>query len=170
MTITIGAGGAGSATGDASVGTDTFTGVNSAIGGNFADIYNASSFAGFNWFQGQGGNDTIIGNGSTQTQYGNATAAVVVDLAVGVADGDSSVGHDTFTGVNNVFGSNFDDTILGGGGNDNLNGSDGNDTIDGRGGSDILSGGTGRTHSSMRAGMGRTSSSTSAMARAIGST
>jgi hypothetical protein len=93
VTITIGAGGAGSATGDSSVGTDTFTGgVNSAIGSNSADTYNASAFNnGANAFQGQGGDDTITGNGSTQIQYSNATAGVTVDLAAGNATGDSSV-------------------------------------------------------------------------------
>src|SRR5207245_9354721 len=66
VTITIGAGGAGSAAGDASVGTDTFTGgVNSALGGGFADTYNASGFTGFNSFQGQECTDHITGNDST---------------------------------------------------------------------------------------------------------
>src|SRR5205814_347658 len=65
VNITIGAGGTGSASGDSSVGTDTFTGVNSAVGGNLADSYNASAYVGFNSFQGNSGNDTITGNGST---------------------------------------------------------------------------------------------------------
>ena len=135
---------AGTATGDASVGTDTFTGVNSAIGSNFVDTYDATGFIGFNSFQGQGGNDIIIGNGSTQIFFFNATAGVMVDLAAGTASGDTSVGTDTFTGVNNVSGSNFNDTILGGGGNDFLNGGNsGNDTLDGRGGNDVLTGGIG---------------------------
>ncbi len=135
---------AGTVTGDASVGTDTFTGVNSVTGGNFVDTYNATGFVGFNSFQGQGGNDTITGNGSTQILFFNATAGVVVDLAAGTANGDASVGTDTFTGVNNVFGSNFNDTLLGSGGNDILNGGNsGNDTLDGRGGNDNLTGGAG---------------------------
>ena len=145
VTITIGAGGSGSATGDGSVGIDTFvSGVNSAIGGNLADSYNASGFSGFNAFQGQAGNDTITGNGATQIQFNNATAGVVIDLAAGTADGDGSVGHDTITGVNNVFGSNFNDTILGGATNDLLNGGNGgNDILNGRGGNDTLTGGSG---------------------------
>jgi hypothetical protein len=144
VTITIGAGGTGSASGDGSVGTDTFTGgVNSALGGNLADTYIATSYVGVNSFQGQGGNDTITGNGSTQIQYGSATSGVTVDLGGGTADGDSSVGHDTFTGVNSVGGSNFSDILIGGSGNDVLNGNGGNDTINGRGGADILTGGAG---------------------------
>ena len=135
---------AGTVTGDASVGTDTFTGVNSVTGGNFVDTYNATGFVGFNSFQGQGGNDTITGNGNTQILFFNATAGVVVDVAAGTANGDASVGTDTFTGVNNVFGSNFNDTLLGSIGNDILNGGNsGNDTLDGRGGNDNLTGGAG---------------------------
>jgi Ca2+-binding RTX toxin-like protein len=145
VTITIGAGGAGSATGDSSVGTDTFTGgVNSALGGNLADTYNASSFVDFNSFQGNGGNDTITGNGSTQVQYNNATAAVTVNLTTGTATGDSSVGTDTITGgVNSVLGSNFNDILKGTSGADILNGNGGDDTINGGGGADILTGGAG---------------------------
>ncbi|MEH2536613.1 MULTISPECIES: beta strand repeat-containing protein [unclassified Bradyrhizobium] len=145
VTIAIGAGGAGSAAGDGSVGTDTFTGgVNSAVGGNLADSYDATGFVGFNSFQGQGGNDTITGNGSTQVQYGSATSGVNVNLATGIATGDGSVGTDTIIGgVNNVFGSNFGDTITGSSGNDFLNGNGGNDTINGGGGNDNLNGGAG---------------------------
>ncbi|MGT2504177.1 VCBS domain-containing protein [Bradyrhizobium guangxiense] len=144
VVITIGAGGAGSASGDGSVGTDTFTSVNSALGGNFADSYDASGFSGFNSFQGNAGNDTITGNGSTQIQYNNATGAVNVDLAAGTASGDGSVGTDTITGgVNNVLGSNFGDTITGSAGADFLNGNGGNDTINGGGGNDNLNGGFG---------------------------
>jgi Ca2+-binding RTX toxin-like protein len=143
VTITIGAGGNGMATGDASVGTDTFTGVNSAVGGNLADIFDASAFVGFNQFQGNAGNDSITGNGSTQLVYGAATGSVTIDLALGIADGDGSVGHDTFSGVNNVLGSNFNDTILGGLAGETLNGGNGNDLIDGGGGNDTLIGGLG---------------------------
>ena len=135
--ITIGAGGSGTGTGDGSVGTDTFTGVNSAAGGNLADTYNASGFVGFNAFQGNSGNDIITGNGATQIQFGSATSGVVVDLAAGTADCDGSVGHDTFTGVNGVFGSDFDDTILGGATKGFFNGGKGgNDILNGRGGKD----------------------------------
>ena len=150
VTITIAAGGAGSAHGTiagdlATVGTDTFvSGVNAAIGSNFGDVYDASEFnAGFNSFQGNGGNDTITGNGATQILYGSATAGVTVDLAAGTVSGDASVGTDTFTGVNSVAGSNFNDTILGGATNDFLAGNSGNDILNGRGGDDNLTGGTG---------------------------
>ncbi|PSO16455.1 hypothetical protein C7G42_23290 [Bradyrhizobium sp. MOS003] len=121
---------AGSVTGDVSVGHDTFTGVNSVYGSNFADTYDATGFVGFNSFQGQGGNDLINGNGSTQLLFANATGGVVVDLASGTVSGDGSVGHDTITGgVNGVSGSNFTDTLKGGSGGDNLVGNGGADTF-----------------------------------------
>src|SRR5262249_8491611 len=97
----------------------------------------------FNFFQGNAGNDTITGNGNTQIQFTNATAGVNVNLSTGVATGDASVGTDTFTGVNNVLGSNFNDTITGKAASETLNGNAGNDTIAGGGGADILSGGAG---------------------------
>ena len=145
VTITIGAGGTGSAAGDGSVGTDTFTGgVNSAIGGNSADSYDASAYVGFNAFQGQGGNDTITGNGATEIQFNSATGGVNVNLSTGIVTGNASVGTDTITGgVNRVVGTNFNDTLTGGAGNETLIGNGGNDTINGGAGNDVLSGGAG---------------------------
>ncbi|WIW47860.1 VCBS domain-containing protein [Bradyrhizobium sp. 62B] len=135
---------AGSVTGDVSVGHDSFVGVNSVYGSNFADTYDAAGFIGFNSFQGQGGNDTITGNGSTQILFANATAGVIVNLANGTADGDASVGHDTIVGgVTNVSGSNFNDTITGSSGNDQLFGNGGSDLLSGGAGNDALNGGIG---------------------------
>jgi VCBS repeat-containing protein len=146
---------AGTATGDASVGTDTFSGVNSATGSQFADTYDASGFTAatgafgggnFNLFEGLGGNDTITGNGNTRIAYSQAAAAVTVDLSLGTAHGTAGgdvagVGTDTITGgVNSVQGSNFADTLIGGGGNEIFFGGSGNDTISGGGGSDTISG------------------------------
>ena len=144
---------AGTAIGDSSVGNDSFVGVNSALGSNFADTYDATGFNGvtsagafgpFNSFQGQGGDDLITGNGNTQLLFGNATAGVIVDLTAGTASGDASVGHDTITGgVNSVIGSNFNDTITGSSANENFSGGTGNDTINGGGGNDVITGGAG---------------------------
>jgi VCBS repeat-containing protein len=153
---------AGIVTGDASIGTDTLRGIEQISGTNFADVYDASNFglAGytdpnsanvgvfgtFNSFIGNGGNDTVIGNGNTQIVYGGATAAVTVTftaIGAGTADGDGSVGHDSFTGVTNVQGSNFNDTISGSAGNETLGGGAGNDAIGGGGGNDVITGGAG---------------------------
>jgi VCBS repeat-containing protein len=149
---------AGTVTGDASVGTDTLISVEAVRGTSFADTYDATGFSGtsinagslgtFNEFTGGGGNDTIIGNGFTRISFNNATAGVSVDLqtgatpGTGTATGDASVGTDTFSGVNAVQGSMFDDTIYGSNNTaatETFTGNGGNDYIDGRGGFDIAS-------------------------------
>ena len=88
--ITLGANGSGSASGDSSVGSDTFVaGVDNVLGSNFNDTYNASAFTSssgpFNQFQGLGGNNTITGNGSTQLYYAGSTAGISVTLNAGGA-------------------------------------------------------------------------------------
>ena len=172
---------AGTATGDASVGTDSFTGVNSATGSSFADTYDASGFVGgvgafnggsFNLFEGLGGNDTITGNGNTRIAYTQATAGVTVNLATGIVTGDASVGTDTITGgVNSVQGSNSADTLIGGSGNefffggagnDTISGGGGSDTITGQGGNDAIDGGAGTDMASFTGAHGQYTISTSA--------
>lgn len=147
----------------ATVGNDTFVGVNSATGSNFDDTYNASGFTGvtsagsfgtFNSFEGLGGNDTITGNGNTRISYSQSGAGVTVTLAgVGPNQGSATgtaIGSDTIvSGVNSVQGSGQNDTLTGGTGNefflggnglDTINGGSGNDNISGEGGNDILNG------------------------------
>jgi len=145
---------AGTVTGDpALTGTDTLSSVE-AIGGSILDDFydargfgsgstNAGSFGTFNEFEGNAGNDTIIGNGNTRIAFYNAQAGVTVDLTAGTSTGDSSVGSDTFSGVNQVRGSNFADIISGNAANNILEGMGGNDRIAGLGGNDTLTGGVG---------------------------
>ncbi|MEZ2144665.1 Ig-like domain-containing protein [Bradyrhizobium sp. DN5] len=140
---------AGTLTGDATVGHDTLVSIEAVRGTNFADTYNASGFSNtstnsgslgtFNEFTGEGGNDIITGNGNTRIGFNNATAGVVVDIAAGTATGDSSVGSDTFTGVNAIMGTMFIDSLSGSSTNETFTGLGGNDTIDGRGGFDTAS-------------------------------
>ena len=121
---------AGTATGDASIGTDTLNSIEFVRGTNFTDTYVATNFNGgsadipagttFNEFEGIGGDDIITGNGNTRISYLNAAAGVTVTFsgpgsgtAQGTASGDiAGVGIDTFTGVNAVRGSNFSDTFI----------------------------------------------------------
>jgi len=153
--------------GDPSVGTDTLKSIELVTGTNFADTFDATGFSAtstnagstvtsntagfFNEFEGDAGNDTITGNGQTRISYFHATAGVTVIFnpvtswatpssgASGIATGDSSVGTDTFTGVNNVRGSFFNDTFIGSnnpsGTVENFEGLGGNDLINGGGGS-----------------------------------
>ena len=137
-------------------GTDTLRSIEFVTGTSFADTFDATGFSAasanagstvtfntdgtLNDFEGRGGDDQIIGNGNTRISYLHATGPVTVDLAAGTADGDASVGHDTFTGVNRVRGSFFADTLLGSnnpnGTAELLEGRGGDDFIDGRGGFD----------------------------------
>jgi len=148
---------AGTVTGSG-VGTDTLIGIEGAVGSDFADTFNAAGFAGasgvpgnptgLNEFEGRGGDDIIIsavngfGAALTLVSYVGATAGVTVDIAAGTADGNASVGHDTFvgSGILSVFGSAFADALSGSnngfGTIEVFAGFAGNDTIDGRGGFD----------------------------------
>ena len=103
---------------------------------------NVGNFGNFNQFEGMGGNDTIIGNGNTRIVFGSANSGVTVNLATGTSSGTlandvAKVGTDSFTGVNSVIGSGFDDIITGNSASNILNGGSGNDTIDGGGGTDL---------------------------------
>ena len=85
--------------------------------------------------------DVITGNGKTRVGYLNADAGVFVDLGAGTAssldDGDAAnVGTDTFTGVRDVRGSQFGDTLVGGDG-------EGFESFRGMGGDDFIDGGAG---------------------------
>jgi Ca2+-binding RTX toxin-like protein len=108
-------------------------------GTDFADTFdatgfgatstNAGSVGALNQFEGMGGDDTIVGNGNTRIVFFNATSGVTVNLAAGTADGDASVGHDTFSGVNAVIGSDFADTITASSHSDTFTGGNGADTF-----------------------------------------
>ena len=115
-----------SVTGDVSVGTDTLIGIDRVFGSGFDDTFTVDStfsatFGSFNEIEGGGGDDVITGNGKTRVGYLKADAGVFVDLGAGTArgldEGDAAnVGTDTFTGVRDVRGSQFGDTLVGGDG------------------------------------------------------
>jgi Ca2+-binding RTX toxin-like protein len=152
---------AGVVTGDAATGTDTLRSVEAVRGTDFADTFNATGFtasstnagsagvndsgAAFNEFEGMGGDDVIIGNGNTRVSYQFALAGVTADIQAGTGHGTAAgdlagVGNDTFTGVNGLEGSSFDDLLFGSDNapftTENFIGGEGNDTINGRGGFD----------------------------------
>ncbi len=139
---------AGTVSGDLfSVGIDQLTEVEQIAGTGADDFYDATGFLShsaeggllndFNSFDGLGGNDTIVGNGSTRVSYQNSGESVFVDLAAGFAEGGFSAGHDTFTGVDSARGSNLADTLLGSGRNEFFEGRAGDDFINGGGGIDV---------------------------------
>lgn len=102
-----------------------------------------------NWIEVRplGGNDqiTFIDVAVARVSYRNADGPVLVDMELGTATdlvmGAGNIGNDTFTGANQLRGSEFGDQILGAqSGNERLRGHNGEDLIDGRGGDDELQG------------------------------
>ena len=94
--------------------------------------------AGGNRLDGGDGNDVLDGRGSgvDLADYSGASAAVSVDQAAGTATGGA--GDDTLMGIETVWGSNYDDTLVGDSGANNLLGGAGNDSLDGGLGNDTL--------------------------------
>jgi Ca2+-binding RTX toxin-like protein len=101
----------------AGVGIDTFTGVNTVRGSDFADLFVGSTNpAGTpENFEGRGGNDVINGGGGFDRAIyngdGKTTAGIAVHLAAGIVTGDASVGTDTLMSVEAVRGTDFADTF-----------------------------------------------------------
>src|SRR3954471_15223545 len=116
-------------------------GGDSLYGGAAADVINGLN--GNDTLKGFGGADRLDGgNGIDTVFYGDSTAGVGINLATGRGVGGSAQG-DTLISIENVFGSNFNDTLTGTSGANQLHGQDGNDVIKGGGGDDFLDGGTG---------------------------
>lgn len=105
---------------------------------------------GNDWLIGGAGADTLDGgDGVDWTRYDDALAAVSINLNTGVHSG---IDGDVLIDIEGVYGSAFDDTLVGSSGNDGFQGRDGrdriagdagNDTLSGNGGSDTLEGGAG---------------------------
>lgn len=94
--------------------------------------------------QGGAGSDRIDGGAGVDTvDYSDSTAAVNVNLGSGSGSGGTAAG-DTLVGVENIFGSIFNDSLYGGAGNNSLSGGAGNDYLDAGDGDDTLAGGAGR--------------------------
>jgi len=152
---------------DASTGTDTLRSIEAIRGSQFNDVFDARTFGKSgslnvgsgafgrldgNAFEGNGGNDTIYGNGYTRLDYSGAAVGVDIDLQRGTAfalgdinsEAAKSVGLDTFSGVFKVRGGSLSDKMAGGGAGATFGGvvmesfepGPGNDTIDGRSGAD----------------------------------
>jgi len=149
-------------------GNDVLTSIEGVLGSAFGDTLTGG--AGDDLLTGGGGDDGLTGGeGSDTADYHSASGAVSVNLAQGVASGAD--GSDTLAGIENVIGSAFADTLVGGrgggtlsglGGDDRLSaganggtllGGDGDDvleslsgtsnTLDGGAGDDVITGGNG---------------------------
>jgi Ca2+-binding RTX toxin-like protein len=97
-----------------------------------------------NVLTGGAGNDLLNGGaGSDTAAYDLATSAVMVNLATTTAQATGGAGNDTLSGMENLSGSAFGDTLTGDSGINILSGLAGNDTLNGGAGSDTLIGGAG---------------------------
>lgn len=125
-------------------GNDTLIGgdgENNIYGGSGNDLISSGdSGFGFN-FPGEG-SDTIIGvqsgDDGADLSYSDLNFAISVNLASGTTTGANT--SDTFTGVHRVFGTSFNDSMVGGA-DDEWEGFDpnkGNDTVDGASGYDEI--------------------------------
>lgn len=116
---------------------DILSGIENIIGSAYNDTITGD--AGANLIDGGLGNDIINGGSGTDTvTYALAAAAVTVNLATAGTNVSGGAGSDALSSIENIIGSNYNDTITGdananviegGGGNDVLNGGAGTDTL-----------------------------------------
>ncbi len=144
-------------TGASAIG-DTLTGIEQVEGSTYADTMTGGSGRqtfvgnegadrldggiGDDWLIGGLDGDTLIGGDGVDTaSYEYATAGVALNLATGGSGGEAA--GDSFNGIENVYGSQHDDTLTGDALANMIEGNDGDDTLGGAAGSDTLSGGGG---------------------------
>jgi Tol biopolymer transport system component len=131
-------------------GTDGLVSIENAIGSSHADRIVGSYLR--NVIDAGLGDDVVDGSyGLDTASYESAASGVEISLAVSTPQ-DSGHGSDTWTNMENVLGSSFDDqltgsylanTLLGGDGNDTIRARGGADRLFGEGGNDPLDGGAG---------------------------
>lgn len=130
---------------------DTYTAIQNLTGSAHDDQLIGDSGAntlngglGDDTLEGMAGADSLVGGGGNDTaSYAHSGTVVVASLTSGlvVSVGDS-VG-DTFSGITNLEGTDFADTLIGDSAANTLSGNDGDDTLEGLGGADALVGGNG---------------------------
>lgn len=123
-------------------GNDKLENIQSLIGSDFNDTLIGDGTN--NILEGGLGNDSLDGRAGIDTaSYAGASGAVQVDLNITVEQNTGGAGSDTLLNIENLIGSDFDDTLIGNSGNNVLSGGLGNDILNGGLGSDILDGGIG---------------------------
>ena len=119
-------------------GWDTLTDIQNVIGSNFIDTLTGN---GHSMLEGGPGGDNLIGqlNGSDIASYQHAAVGVTVNLSnLPIANTGDAAG-DTYTNINNLLGSSFNDTLIGNASANVLDGGfGGNDTLTGLAGADVF--------------------------------
>jgi trimeric autotransporter adhesin len=123
-------------------GADTLTGGsgnNTIFGFAGNDVINGG--AGDDWFSGGTGNNTLIGGDGVDAVFYvdptfSATSGVTVNLQTGTRTGGG--GTDVISGIEEIQGSQFNDTLIGNGGENFIQGYAGDDSIDGGAGIDFV--------------------------------
>lgn len=147
--------------GTASIGasSDTLVSIQNVIGTEtFGDTISGGAEA--NLFQGRGGNDSLVGGGGNDTLVGGSGidtlnggagndwasfaeeySAVIMDLTAATHTvGGSTESH---SGLENIIGGYYNDSLTGNAAANELQGGNGGDTLTGAAGNDTLIGGTG---------------------------
>lgn len=143
LTTTFSAGPAMFNSGDAA--GDTYVGINNLTGSAFNDILIGNSLAntidggaGNDVLEGLAGADTFLGGAGIDTaSYAHSTTGVIADLATPANNTNDAAG-DIYSSIENLTGSNFNDTLRGDGNDNLLDGGLGNNTLDGGGGFDTV--------------------------------
>ncbi|MGH7002796.1 MAG: beta strand repeat-containing protein, partial [Alphaproteobacteria bacterium] len=131
-----------------------------AVGSDFNDTINGtegvnviSGGHGIDTLRGNGGDDLISGGalgdivdggaGNDTAIYVSSLAGVTVDLTLATQSGAGEATGDKLSSIENILGSDFNDTLTGDAGVNVLTGGAGDDTLRGRDGGDTLDGGVG---------------------------
>ncbi|MHC8315564.1 retention module-containing protein [Pseudomonas sp. LB3P31] len=127
------------------------TGNNILNAGDGNDVLTAGT--GNNELHGGAGNDLLFsgigndlldgGSGIDTASYAHAASGVTVDLSLLAPQNTGGAGTDTLTGIENLVGSNFNDSLTGDNNSNVITGGLGNDVLNGGGGDDFLIGGLG---------------------------
>ena len=115
---------------------DSYTNIENVVGSDYDDTLTGDANA--NVLEGGAGADVLDGGaGSDTASYESSSSGVTVNLATNSATGGDAQG-DTFTSIENLTGSNYNDTLTGDANANILAGGLGNDTLSGGDGSDLF--------------------------------